>query len=115
MNITARKGKTLYMKQETSVGPARGDNNEVARQCLRLICRIAGRGARSQDPEQTGYALQELTQVLYERTGQDDRVFEPIPPSQIDDLPKLHLELDFVNDAAQALKASAASRLKLTE
>ena len=99
------------MKQETFVGPDRGDNNELARQCLRLISEIAGRGSRSQDPEQIGYALQELTQVLFERTGQDERVFEPVPPSQIGDLRKLHLELDFVNNAAHGIKASAASRL----
>lgn len=99
------------MKQETSVRPGGRDSNELARRWLRLISEIASRGARSGDPGQIGYALQELTQVLFERTGQDERVFEPVLPDQIGDLRKLHLELDFVNDAAQDLTASARNRL----
>ena len=72
---------------------------------------IASRGARSQDPGQIGYALQKLTQVLFERTGQEERVFEPVLPDQIGDLRKLHLELDFVDGAAQGLTASGGSWL----
>ncbi len=99
------------MEQETSVRSAGSANNELAKRCLRLIMQIASRGARSQDPGQIGYVLQELTQVLFERTGQDERVFEPVPPDWIGDLRKLHLELDFVNGAAQGLAASGGSSL----
>ena len=98
------------MKQETSLRLAGVDNNELARQCLRLISEIASRGARSQDPGQIGYALQELTQVLLERTGQADRLFEPVPADQIGGLSKLYEELDFVNGCSQDLMASALSR-----
>jgi len=98
------------MKQETSTRFPRPDKKEMARRCLSLISEIAGRGARSRDPEQIGYALQELTQVLFERTGQDDRVFEPIPADQISGLTKLYEELDFVNGCSQDLMASALYR-----
>jgi|ERR1035437_1770981 hypothetical protein len=98
------------MKQETSIRPARADKKELAKRCLSLIAEIAGRGVRSRDPEQIGYALQELTQVLFERTGQDDRLFEPIPADQIKGLTKLYEELDFVNCCSQDLMASALSR-----
>jgi len=82
----------------------------MARRCLSLISEIAGRGARSRDPEQVGYALQELTQVLFERTEQDDRVLEPVASDQIKGLTKLYDELDFVNGCSQDLMASALSR-----
>ena len=42
---------------------------QLAKKCLALISRIAARGACSQNPAHIGYALQELTQVLLERTG----------------------------------------------
>ena len=83
------------------------DKNDAARRCLRLISEIADRGARSSDPEQIGYALQELTQVLFERTGNDDRVFEPVAPSQIDGLSELHTELEWVNGFAQDLTTAS--------
>ncbi len=59
---------------------------ELARKCLRLIGRIAERGARSQNPEIIGYTLQELSQVLVERTGTEDRMFEPVRADQLQDL-----------------------------
>ena len=98
------------MKQETSTPSARSDKKELARRCLSLISEIAGRGARSRDPEQIGYALQELTQVLFERTGWDDRLFEPVAADQIKGLAKLYGELDFVNGCSQDLMATALSR-----
>ena len=98
------------MEQERSTRLARADKKELARRCLSLISEMAGRGARSRDPEQIGYALQELTQVLLERTGHKDRVFEPVPPDQIKGLAKLYEELDFVNGCSQALTVSALSR-----
>jgi hypothetical protein len=94
------------MNEET-IDCAGEDNIKLARLCLRLIAKIAQRGASSQSPEQIGYALQELTQVLFERTGDESRVFEPVEPSQISDLPKLFDELDFVNCAAEGLKAAS--------
>ncbi len=79
------------------------NNVELARKCLTLISEIASRGAHSHDPEQIGYALQELTQVLLERSGTEDRLYEPIPADQILDLPKLYEELDFVNSCSQSM------------
>jgi hypothetical protein len=98
------------MNQETQVRPVDVANNELARECLTLIGEIASRGARSCDPEQIGYALQELSQVLLERTGTEDTVFEPVPSDQIGGLSKLHEDLDFVNCGSQDLKASALPR-----
>ena len=84
-----------------------GSNNiELAKRCLALISDIAGRGACSQNPEHIGYALQELTQVLVERTGSSDRLFEPVPAHEIRDLPWLHEELDFVDSLSQSMMAS---------
>jgi hypothetical protein len=85
-----------------------GSNNiNLAKKCLALISDIAGRGACSQNPEHIGYALQELTQVLVERTGSNDRLFEPVPADQINDLPSwLHEELDFVDSLSQSMAAS---------
>ena len=70
---------------------------ELAKTCLRLVGRIAERGARSQNPEIIGYALQELSQVLLERTGTKDTVFEPVRADQLQDLTRLYGELDFVD------------------
>ncbi len=75
-----------------------GPNNiELAKRCLALISDIAGRGACSQNPELIGHALQELSQVMLERTGSKVRRFEPVPPDQIHDLEWLHEQLDQVN------------------
>jgi hypothetical protein len=79
------------------------NNVELARKCLTLISDIASRGACSDDPEQIGYALQELTQVLIERTGTEERLFEPIPAEQMRHLPKLYEELDFVDSCSQSM------------
>ena len=73
------------------------DRIELAKKCLRLIAQIAERCARSQNPEVIGYALQELSQVLLERTGTRDTIFEPVRADQIDDLTWLYGELDFVD------------------
>ena len=82
------------------------NNIELAKRCLALISDIAGRGACSQSPEDIGYALQELTQVLVERTGSDERLFEPIPADEIHDLPWLHKELALVDSFSQGMAAS---------
>jgi hypothetical protein len=82
------------------------NNIEMAKKCLTLIRDIAGRGACSQNPEYIGYALQELTQVLVERAGSKDRLFEPIPADEIRDLTWLHEELDFVDSCSQSMSAS---------
>ena len=80
---------------------------ELAQRCLALISDIAGRGACSQNPEHVGYALQELTQVLVERTGNNDRLFEPIPADQVRDLAWLYEELDFVDSLSQSMISSS--------
>ena len=77
-----------------------------ARKCLSLIEQIAGRGASSPDPAHIGYALQELTQVLIERTGDQRRLFEPIPADQISGLPALLKELEFVDWCSEDLQVS---------
>jgi hypothetical protein len=87
------------------------ENFELAQKCLIAIRNIADRGVRSLDPEQMGYALEELSQVLFERTGNDERVFEPIPADQIKNLAKLYAELDFVDGCSESLEASAAQRV----
>lgn len=78
-------------------------NVQMARQCLALIRDIADRGASSWNPECVGYALQELSQVLMERTGNRERVFEPAPANEICGLAWLLRELDFVSVMAQDL------------
>jgi hypothetical protein len=44
-----------------------------------------------------------LSQVLLERTGTQDRVFEPVDADQIDDLTRLCGELDFVDVSSSDL------------
>jgi hypothetical protein len=61
------------MTPENSASPRA--NFELAQKCLIAIRDIADRGVRSLDPEIMGYAIQELTQVLVERTGNDERLF----------------------------------------
>ena len=79
------------------------DRLKLARQCLELIREIADRGANCSDSEAVGYAIQELTQVLFERTGIEDRWFEPISVEEMDDLPRLYSELDLLNGFMQDL------------
>ena len=82
--------------------PKRGSRNvETARKCLGLIRDIADRGASSWDPNAVGYALQELSQVLLERTGTEDRLFEPVSADEIDNLAELYVELQFVEGCTQ--------------
>jgi hypothetical protein len=78
---------------------------EKARACLGKIRDIADRGMRAADPANVGYALQELTQVLCERTGDEERYFEPVDADQIGDLDHLWEELEFVNGCSQGLDA----------
>ncbi len=69
----------------------------LAKKALEMIRDIADRGASSWDPAVVGYTLQELSQVLYERTGAEDRVFDPVPAHQICDLRTLIEELEWVD------------------
>jgi hypothetical protein len=78
-------------------------NIELAKSCLRRISDIAARGARSQDPNNVGYALQELTQALFERTGSGERLFEPVPAECIQNLDKLRGELEFIDSCSQSM------------
>jgi hypothetical protein len=61
-----------------SVGARSSANVELARKCLGLIRDIAERGALSWDPDDIGYALQELSQVLLERTGTEEDLARPV-------------------------------------
>ena len=72
-------------------------NLQLARKCLLVISDIAQRGASSWNPECVGYALEELSQVMAERTGDLERWFEPIPAGEILDLNRLAANLDWVN------------------
>ena len=76
-------------------------NLDLAKKCLALISKIAARGAVAQNPEHVGYALQELSQVLFERTGSEDRAFEPVAADDLHNLDQTLLELKFVNGCAQ--------------
>lgn len=80
-------------------------NLGLARKCLVLIRDIADRCASSSDPGVVGYGLPELSQVLLERTGTEDRIFEPIPAGKIPGLTALDEELDSVNASSQDLCA----------
>ena len=88
------------MKQETSIHLLEGEKDELDRRCLGLICEIAGRGVRSQDPN---YALQELFRVLLEWTGQEARLFEAAPEDHINRLVEINEELDLVNFSQQLM------------
>jgi hypothetical protein len=79
-------------------------NTALARRCLELIRDIADRGASSWDAEQVGFVLQELSQVLFERSGSDDRMFEPMAAGQLSDLRRLYEELDFVDDVSKDMQ-----------
>lgn len=70
---------------------------ENAKKCLAWMARIAAQGACSEDPQHVGYVLEELSQVLFEQSGSEDRVFEPIPANQIRNLERLLEELELVN------------------
>jgi hypothetical protein len=97
------------MTRENSASPRA--TFELAQKCLIAIRDIADRAVHSLDPKQMGYAIQELTQVLVERTGSDKRLFEPVSVEQLNDLPKLYAELDFVDGCSQDMVASAAERV----
>ena len=78
-------------------------NVETARKCLGLIRDIADRGASSWDANVVGYALQELSQVLLERTGKDERSFEPVPADEISGLDELRVELEWVDGCSREM------------
>ena len=80
-------------------------NMDLARRCLALIADIASRGACSQNPDDVGYALQELTQVMIERTGIEERIFMPIRPDEMRDLQYLKEELAFIDSCSQSMAA----------
>jgi hypothetical protein len=81
-------------------------NIELAKSCLRRISDIATRGACSEDPENVGYALQELTQALFERTGSEERVFEPMRADCIQNLDQLLGELELIDSCSQSMSAT---------
>ena len=81
-------------------------NVQTAKECLRLFKDIAERGVDCWDPAKVGYAHRDLTQVLLERTGSTDRVFEPVAPGELDGLKELFEELLFVNASSQDMAVS---------
>src|SRR4051794_32287229 len=84
-------------------------NTCLARKALALIRDIAGRGAISPNPEHVGYALQEISQVLVERTGSDEILFEPISAALIEDLEKLLDKLELVDAVSRDMARKDAS------
>lgn len=94
------------MSYAESIGPARLQN---ARKCLFVIREIADRALSTANEDHLGYALQELTQVLVERTGEQDIRFEPISAAEIPGLPALLEELEFVDSGLQSMIAQWAS------
>jgi hypothetical protein len=88
--------------------PKQGTANvDIARQCLGLIRDIVDRGASSWDPTVVGYALQELSQVLLERTGEEDRRFEPVRADEIHNLDALLAELQWVEGFSREMCRSS--------
>jgi hypothetical protein len=81
-------------------------NIELAKSCLRRISDIAARRACSEDPENVGCALQELTQALFERTGSGERLFAPVSADCIQNLDQLLGELAFIDSCSQSMSAS---------
>ena len=57
------------------------------------------RGIRSK----SAIELQELTQVLLERTGGRERALDLVPASELADLDALLEELDFVNSCSESM------------
>jgi hypothetical protein len=90
-----------------AVSGGKMNNVELARKCLERIRDIADRGASSWDPQVVGWALQELSQVLLERTGDNHRYFEPVSAAEIDNLPALYQELDFINGVSEEFTRAA--------
>ena len=77
------------------------NNVDLARKCLEVIRDIADRGAASWDPQIVGWALQELSQVLLERTGDEEICFEPVSAAAIENLAALYEELEFINGSSE--------------
>lgn len=84
-----------------SITKASKSNVQRAKRCLALIRDIAARGASSQDAEHVGYCLQELSQVLFERTSRQERQFEPVSAVTLSGLEGLEQELDFIDGCSQ--------------
>ena len=70
---------------------------ELATRCLSIIRDIADRGANSCNPEHVGYALQELSQMLFCKTGAKFRAFEPAPADEIQGLEDLLSDLELMD------------------
>ncbi len=89
---------------------ASSDNVCRTRRCLALIRDIAGRGALASDPEHVGYALQELSQILLERTGVEERQFEPVSATSLAGLEMLQDELEFADGCLRDMARKDAQR-----
>jgi hypothetical protein len=95
--------KEFFMTNAYVIGES---NLNLAKMCLSRIRDIAARGASSNNPENVGYALQELTQVLFERTGSQERMFEPVSAELLTGLRNLHEELALVDSLSESMAAS---------
>jgi len=78
-----------------------------------MITRIASRGAASDNPLDIGYALEELSQVLFERTGSEERIFEPVSANQIRDLDRLLDELRLVDSFSSSMGSDVPRRASI--
>ncbi|MFN7992745.1 MAG: hypothetical protein U0Q18_04050 [Bryobacteraceae bacterium] len=76
----------------------------LARHCLMLIRSVATQGIISPNSEIVEYALQELSQVLVERTGIEEFVFDLVDSDEIRDLA---FYLDRLYHLAQSSRALA--------
>src|ERR1700683_1743713 len=79
------------------------DKMELANEWLWLLSDIAKCGARSQDPVQVEFALQELSRLLIERTGTEEILFEPSEAQRMISLEKLLENLEFVDPLSREL------------
>lgn len=96
--------------ENSNTNDAVASKRRIAKQCLYLVRDIVTRAAASGDPETIGYALAELSQVFFERTGSEEPYFKFVAAEGIDDLEKLREELTWVADSCGELVAISAAQ-----
>jgi hypothetical protein len=85
---------------DTVIDP-HADSTELARKCLRLIRDIAHAGSCAQSPNDVGTALEDVSQIIFERTGIKGQFFAPTSPDCIPDLHTLYDQLKPMEPLAQ--------------
>jgi hypothetical protein len=88
-------------------------NIKLAKKCLLLIRDMAERAAYSEDREHLGYVIEELSQVLFARSGSKERLFEPVQADFIPDLDKLREELAWVDWFSQEMTMERDWKLRV--